>query len=234
MKIDQNHALKLNDVLLEVQHRRLREMRSVLFDPSILEKMDENTILYSMYKEAMLDGHKPLFREHRIRFDITIMEPIYLGKEFNKTLGHRHPEALNGLSYPEVSSVLQGHACFLFQKMEEGAPKEFRVVHAEKGDTILMPPNYGHVTVNYGDGMLVTSNLVSTEFKSDYGGFLEKGGAAYYILKDGSFIRNKKYGRIPKPIVSRERFHVAESLYADFLKDSDRFDFLNDPTKPVP
>jgi glucose-6-phosphate isomerase len=235
LEIDENYTLRLNGILLKAQYRRLGDMHSVLFDPSIIEKMDENTILYSMFREVMIDEHKPLFREHKIRFDVTIMAPTHLGEELNKTLGHRHPEAIKGLSYPEVSSILHGHACFLFQKMEEGIIKEFKAIFAETGDTVITPPNYGHVTVNCGDEMLVTSNLVSTNFKSDYKDYIEMAGAAYYLLKGRKFVQNKRYGRVPKPAFSNERFLVTENLYADFLKNPNKFDFLNDPTKlPLP
>lgn len=231
LRITDDLLVSLNGKTLEPQVRRLREMYSVLYDPKAVDNLPSDTILYCMYRDAILREHLKLFRKKKVRFDITVMAPMVLGREFNKTLGHSHPKAVDSLSYPEIYQVLYGHASYLLQKEEEGIISDFRIIEAGAGDALLIPPNYGHVTVNSSETLLVMANLVSDTFTSVYEDFISKGGAAYYLLKDGRLVPNPRYGRLPEPRSSKERFTVSKDLYTDFISCPHCFSYLNDPSK---
>jgi glucose-6-phosphate isomerase len=172
-----------------------------------------------------------LFKARHLRHDITIMAPLDLGSEPNKTLGHFHPVASGELTYPEIYHVLNGSAVYLLQKEENGEVADFVKVDARQGDAIIIPPNYGHVTVNIGNEPLVMANLVSDKFSSIYEGYEKMGGAAYYLLRDGRLVANPRYNKLRKPRTSRPNFMVSKDLYDDFLSCPSCFAYLNQPIK---
>ena len=64
------------------------------------------------------------------------------------------------------------------------------VIYASAGDKVLVPPDYGHVTVNRSNKTLKMSNFVARSFSSIYAPFKEMGGAAYFCTTEG-FVRIK-------------------------------------------
>jgi len=67
------------------------------------------------------------------------------------------------------------------------------LVKAGAGDVVVIPPGFGHVTINPGNADLVMANLVSTAFSSDYAPYAAMGGAACYEMADGTFVKNPRY-----------------------------------------
>ncbi|MBC7115053.1 MAG: glucose-6-phosphate isomerase, archaeal [Archaeoglobi archaeon] len=189
---------------LEIGGRRIRgvpryldEMREVLFDEEYAKKA-ENEPLYYMCRDICLSRRDmETLRNFRVRYDITIIPPKSLGVEFVKTKGHYHPEVKRGLSYPELYEVLEGEAIFLLQKNEEGKITDVVFVEASEGDKVMIPPNYGHVTINPSKKILKLANIVSRDFSSVYEPYERMRGACYYRIFDG-WIRNERYAEIPE------------------------------------
>jgi glucose-6-phosphate isomerase, archaeal len=93
-----------------------------------------------------------------------------------KTKGHYHPENAAGIGYPELYEVIEGVAHFLLQKK---TLDHIALVKAVKGDIVIIPPGYGHVTINPSrDETLMMANLVSTAFVSEYAFYETRHGAA--------------------------------------------------------
>ena len=209
----------------EFTTRTVGDMRDVLFSKVDLE---DDTVLYYMFRNVAPEPDAQIFKKHNIRYDITVMLPIELGLEFNKTYGHYHP-LVNKKSYPEIYEVLQGKAYYLLQrKIDENVDRAILVV-AEKGDKVLIPPNYGHVTINPTKETLIMANLVFDGFKSEYGDYREKGGACYYITTDKQYIPNKRYGDVPTLEVSNANFNKEGTIYSLFLANPKDFEFLKKP-----
>jgi glucose-6-phosphate isomerase len=97
--------------------------------------------------------------------------------------------------------VLEGEAHYLLQRREEerGTEKitDVIVVTAKEGDKVIIPPNYGHVTINPSETTLKMANWVARTFSSIYEPIRVKGGAAYFELTNGEFIKNEKYWAVP-------------------------------------
>lgn len=144
--------------------------------------------VYFMYRGVALPEHQELFGRHGLRYDITVLRPGYVAevpseaaRECVKTYGHYHPrEAGSDIAYPEVYEVLYGKAVFVLQTEDL---RDVVLVRGESGDKILIPPGYGHVTVNVGTGWLVLGNLVSPNFDAIYEPYRRAGGAAVYLLR---------------------------------------------------
>jgi len=71
--------------------RRLKDMVEVVCDKQFLEHADLNTALYFMFRDVFASEEDlRKIKERGLRYDITVMPPNTLGKEFVKTVGHYH------------------------------------------------------------------------------------------------------------------------------------------------
>ena len=169
--------------------RKLFDMREVIFDQVWLAGAKDFE-LYFMYRDLFLsrgDGEK--LQEQGLRYDITVIPPNMLGREYIKTAGHYHPLVSEGsVTYPELYEVLEGEALYLLQSQDLG---DVVVVHASAGDKVLVPPNYGHITINRSNKTLKMANYVAGNFSSLYGPIKEKAGGAYFFTKEG-WIKNER------------------------------------------
>jgi glucose-6-phosphate isomerase len=163
------------------------DMRHVLQSPACAT--DEP--LYYMYRDlARSKNDKQWLKNHDIRFDLTIIPPRQICGECVKTKGHYHPENDAGVGYPEIYEVISGRAHYLLQHR---SLRDVVLVPAEEGELVIIPPGYGHVTINPGTCRLVMSNLVSAEFESEYEEFERRQGAVYYENCNGNFVKNSHY-----------------------------------------
>ncbi len=210
--------------------RRLSGMRDVLLDWHG-NRMRGDTETYYMYRKAGT-GKDRRFEDSGIRYDVTVIPKLDLGKELNKTLGHYHSMAEKGLSYPEIYEVIEGEALYILQRDMGDGNYDVMIVSAKAGDNILVPPNYGHITVNTGKGMLVMANLVSDSFVPDYRSIVARRGGSLYVLKGGSIVLNRKYKKLNVRYVkgTEARFLPGKaSLYDQFLDNPKKFRFLQKP-----
>ncbi len=212
------------------QVRTIDDMRSVLAEPGCTADQP----LYYMYRHlARSEEDRRWLQDHRLSYDITVIPPQILCGEYVKTKGHHHPENPAGVGYPEVYEVLEGTGHYLLQTRDAD---DVVLVEASAGDKVLIPPGYGHVTINPSPTRLVMSNLVSTAFSSNYAPYEERRGAAYYEMEDRVFVKNIHYPDAPPvrycapvelPELSIER---AIPLY-DLVGRPGSVEFLNRPER---
>jgi len=212
--------------------RTADEMRCVLADPEAAC----GGPLYFMYRDlAFTTGDRAWMAEQGVRFDITVIPPAVIGGEYVKTKGHYHPENPAGVGYPELYQVFAGEAHYLLQQKDLS---DVVVVKAHAGEFVLVPPGYGHVTINPGAEVLVMANLVSTRFSSEYGAYKEMRGAAYYEMEGGAWVRNTRYGVVPEiqEIRAQEMPELmirhGRGIY-DLVAGSADLSFLNEPERMV-
>lgn len=219
--------------------RTLKQAKKFLMD-SASKTANGNEILYYMYRDVHVKEDKPNMDKSNLRYDITIIPPNKIGQEFTKTVGHYHPFLKNEkVTYPEVYEVLSGTAHYLLQKKDvKGNIVEARLVIADKGDKVLIPPNYGHVTINAECETLIMSNVVEMNFSSEYSDFKKKHGAICYCIDvDGrmKFIPNKHYKEHPKMKIIKVKDNPALGLskniplYTSFVKFPNKFRYLTNP-----
>ncbi|MDO8436360.1 MAG: glucose-6-phosphate isomerase family protein, partial [bacterium] len=127
-----------------------------------------------------------------LRYDITVIPSKMLGKEFVKTKGHEHSE-----NYGEIYTVLEGTALYLVQEYKDKKIKDVYAVKAKKGEAVIIPPGYGHVTINHAKKKLVEANWLDEKCKNVYDLFVKNEGACYFYTKNG-WIKNKNYKFAPK------------------------------------
>lgn len=230
---EEDNSLFSGNLQYDRTFRRLSELKPVLLDEEFVTASNGSQILYTMFRNSIGPGHTEIFEKNKIRYDVTVIESYNLGRELCKTFGHYHPLSQDGMnSYPEMYEVIEGEASFLLQKEAGNNITEAKIVNAVKNDKVIIPPGYGHISVNTGRGKLVLSNLVSSQFKSDYSKIKEKHGGAVYTIAEGSLIQNPHYHRI-----TVSRYDAPEiswidnksSLYDQFIDNPELFAFLNSP-----
>ncbi|MCD6229414.1 MAG: glucose-6-phosphate isomerase [Candidatus Diapherotrites archaeon] len=220
--------------------RHVSEMKDVLFDTDWLKSQKEDHELYYMYRNVSKSREDlKKIEKNNLRFDITVIPPFMLGKEYVKTAGHYHPKVPGtDLSFTEVYEVLEGEAVYTLQKIDENESSkvaDFKIIHAKAGDHVLIPPNYAHVTINTCNKTLIMANWVSSKFSSNYEPIKNLHGIAYYLVKGNKWIENPAYSNYPEPQVCRATDFSAPGLEKDKLmyeiihKNPVLLDFLNRP-----
>lgn len=184
--------------------RKLSDMREVIFDKEWLKNAPGDIELYYMYRGVE--------NKNSLRYDITVIPPAFLGSEFAKTKGHYHLE-----NWQETYTVLKGSAIFLMQKPDKNdGIADVYAVNAEEGESIIIKPGYGHVTINPSKTEeLKMANWVSPDCKVDYKSYEGKNGACYYYTKQG-WTKNENYKTVPELHFEKALASIPEDL--TFLK----------------
>lgn len=214
--------------------RMLFDMSEVIYDREWLAGTN-NIELYYMYRDLSLSKNDAsVIKEYGLRYDITVIPPRMLGCEYVKTAGHYHPRVPGAdVTYPEIYEVLSGEAHYLMQKPDNDKIAEVILVKAEQGDKVIIPPGYGHFTINASNRVLKMANWVAQDFESTYEPVKKKGGAAYFILKSG-IARNPAYGGVPeirtlKPASLKEAgLSKSKEIYG-LVRDIGKLEFLVKP-----
>ncbi len=184
--------------------RRLKDMLSVLADPEWAKTANLDLPVYYM--------HRAITQKDDLRYDITIIPPLMLGQEYNKTLGHYH------LGTAELYIILQGEALFLAQ--ERIAAKDDQIADcwfakAVVGQSFAIPKTSAHFTINAADCPLVMANWIKTDCKNDYEPVAKMAGACYYYTING-WLKNQRYSKIPQLRQVQPLPTIPQNL--DFLK----------------
>jgi glucose-6-phosphate isomerase len=186
--------------------RFLDDMRYILYDRKWAKKTP-NFPLYYMYRGVKKKGD--------LRYDITVIPAQMLGQEFPKTKGHEHSK-----KYQELYTVLEGKAIYLIQKYKNNKIDDVYAIEAKKGETVIIPSYYGHITINPLKNKLIEANWLNKKCQNIYNIFEKNKGACYYYTKSG-WIKNKNYElrlkrKIPKLRFKKSLKKMPKNL--DFLK----------------
>ncbi|RJQ33953.1 hypothetical protein C4568_03405 [Candidatus Parcubacteria bacterium] len=156
------------------------------------EKMQE----VLMYPEAAGPViHYYMVRGGSKKRNITILETGTVGGEYIKTYGHYHIGDLD-----ETYWFTHGEGVVLQQKLvDPNVPEvveEFKAIKVKAGESVYMPPGYGHLMINIGQEWLVmvddspvegVQDSASMPGHADYESVKKMKGFAYYVVeKDGA------------------------------------------------
>lgn len=201
-----------------------------------LEKNAPAQDLYYMYRYFEARDDEELFESNKAEYDITVLKPGKVGPEMIKTVGHYHATVPDtNITYPEVYEVIEGEITYLMQTMpDQNNEVDVLIVEARAGDKVVVPPNYGHISINRGDSVAVSANIQRRDLpaSANYDAFKEKNGAALYydgqnwIENFNYTVRNKAIGA---PTVKPEWGLGNEPIYTSFVKDPEKFKWLIKP-----
>ena len=201
-------------------------------------KSDLSTLYFgARYIEKTKD--EDIFVSNDFMADLTVINPGKVGAEFVKTVGHYHQNvAGTDIAYPEVYEAITDNIEYLLQSEPDGDGKvQVLWVVTEAGDKVVMPPNWGHVSMNVGSEPVVEVDLQKRDNPngSDYSMFKERVGGAFYRTDEG-LVKNPKYEinslRIVKPLEKPEWGLIKnKSLYESFVENPEIFEYLLLPEK---
>lgn len=172
--------MKIKNKKTEIRY--LKELKKVIFDKSWFKKTKNFPIYYIF---------RGLKEKNGLRYDLTVIPPKKIGKEYVKTKGHFHLG-----NFGELYKVISGEGIFLLQKGKKMV-EDVYFVKGKRGNFILIPPGYGHCTINPSKKTLKIVNWVSKNCFSDYESVEKKGGMCYYYTLEG-WVKNKNYKIVPK------------------------------------
>jgi len=199
--------------------RMFSQLVPVLRRPDMLKG---DGVAYYMYRDL------PPLEGSWARFDVTVIPPWRVGDELAKTKGHYHSSPAGKPPYPEIYQVHGGEALYLLQRSGRSPSEimDFIAVRARPGDVVVIPPGYGHVTVNIGTSTLVMSNIIFRGSKSYYEPYEKLRGAAYYRLASG-LVRNEEYDEVPE-VRFEDPLRMSKPVVLEFLEDESSFTWLRD------
>ncbi len=220
--------------------RTVKQMEGLLFSPG---GSNPEEPCYDVYRGIRFPQDQALLSKDEYRYDITVIMPGQIGGECKKTSGHYHGyNPLRTNTYPEIYEVIKGKAIYVLQRSRnfEGDPglleiDDLIIAHVHEGQTIIIPPNYGHCSINAGDGPLVFSNLAYVPCPVAYGPVKHHAGMSVYVLKENGEIRvvsNPRYKQAPRPKFAtvKDNPHLGIGfglpVYKSYLNNPGAFHFL--------
>lgn len=229
-----SQTLEFGAVIRKPDIRYAKDMGEVILDQEWLKK-NRDAELYYMYRDLWRENDEQRIKGGNLRYDITIIPPRVIGKEYVKTKGHYHPVAEGGKTYPEIYEVLEGKAHYLLQKKsQEGVIDDVVLIETEAGEKAIIPPNYGHITINPSEESLKMANWVDRRFDSIYEDIIDLEGGAYFELSNGEFVKNDNYEEVPElrfgePSEVAELGIVSGEDMYDLIDNLQNLDFLKNP-----
>lgn len=208
--------------------------------------------VYYIYRDVRREEDTGLFREAGLQYDLAVLPPGRIGDELLKTIGHYHPPKPDTkVRYPEVYEVVDGRAFFILQSASEDFERLYEVylVEAGRGEKILIPPGFGHISINPAEQVLVLANLQARGNHELYEPYESHHGAAYYVTQierlgpggktapEYEFTPNLAYNALPKLEHRRPRelpqynLLSAIPLYFSARRNIASLNFLKNPEK---
>lgn len=207
---------------------------------------DEIEPYYDFYKAIGRDGERAAFHARALRYDSTVIMQGAAGGEYKKTAGHFHCKVTGKeMSYPEYYQVIKGTAVFVMQKVKDEHTEgrmlveDCLIAEVKAGQAIVIPPDYGHCTVNVSDETMVFVNLVAENSQNDYAGVKRSVGMCCYILQteNGGYCirKNPRYDFAcePKAVTPTDSdvlgIYQNRPVYSEYLRTPSKFDYLTSP-----
>ncbi|HUN09419.1 MAG TPA: glucose-6-phosphate isomerase family protein [Aggregatilineales bacterium] len=169
-----------------VHKRYLSDLKGLFHDAAAeAAMMVANPLLYEVHEASpdipMDDG--------QLRYSTTVIFPGKVGNEYFFTKGHYHA---NG-SRAEIYYGLVGEGLLIMQTREG----EVNIQRMTPGVAALVPPYWGHRTINIGTGNFAFLAVYPADAGYDYGAIAEKGFASLVVERAG------KMEVIPNPLWQR-------------------------------
>lgn len=198
-----------DDVVSEpVWKRTLRDAAPSMAEPELAMGPHANDIIYYGYRNVRCNKDTEIIDRRKLRFDVSVMDPGFIGKEIMVTKGHLHP------CYPEIYEVWSGYALYIQQHTNEaGVVDDIVVTFAKPGDKVLIYAGYAHRTINIGKTPLVHVNWISDDVggkektpavvNQDFSAIEQRNGFAVRLFSNGkdsgTFEHNTKW-KIARPL----------------------------------
>ena len=188
---DEDGTLLLQNNIKPRYHgvRYMKTMRS-LFENTA--HIGDDQPLYYTYGGICRDEDQVLFQKYGITYEYSILLPALLHGECMKTHGHIHAENPdNHTRRVEAFEILHGQGCFqLFRNHKDYW--EVILIHMKKGDRVLVPNDYYHLSINTGNVPFIFADLIKEDVECSYEDIAQRKGAPLYLFSDGKLLYRKR------------------------------------------
>jgi len=174
---------------LKLAYNCTDEEGNITKQPNLEQYRNPHSIIYSGRRGVYWDNDQlwDLIKQNKIRPDITLLFSGTVADELIRTEGHEHLS-----NFPEIYETVYGRGGYLLFKSDGDEVKDVMFVVSEKGDHVVFPPGYKHISVNIGETPLVMTDWVSTEASPNFDYIRKHNGGPYWVVKKEK--RGKKDG----------------------------------------
>lgn len=193
---------------------------------------------YHIYDDIMMRADQEWVKQSGLQFSLTVLSPGVLHREWMKTAGHFHKPKLRMRHLPEIVEVVRGSGVMILQLMRTpDRIGEISAVSMQRGDWMVVPPGYGHVSINTSSQPLILAHVRNREITLEYEEMARHRGAGYWLGPQGERI-NVNYREVPilKHYLANEIFPRPfgnEGIYRVIRRRPRAFQFLWNPEIPV-
>lgn len=221
----------------EVERRHLDDIRQSLEDPNA----DGPEVVYTIAMDCGRDEDRNDLASRNLLYGACIYAKGLIGREPVRSQGHIHAVSASvNLSTPELYEVWDGTCIVVMQETANDVPGRVYAVKAQKGQHILVPPSWAHMTINADPTHPMTFGAWCVrDFGFDYRDVRAHHGLAYFPIMDVQenvikFEQNFRYqpeGLIVKTPNDYKEFGIesGQSIYSQYIEDHSRFDFIKNP-----
>ncbi len=220
----------------KVENRTLDSIRKSLLEPDC----DGPEIVYSIAMDVGKKIHIPELKKRMLLFGVVTYAAGRLGDEPVRSQGHIHKKtAHSGWSPPEVYEIWQGKAIVYMQEFAENNPGRCFAVYAERGDVVIVPPNWAHATISADQSEpLIFGAWCDRDYGFEYEKVRTRKGLAWFplVMNNGqiSWQANHIYDKsrlITKKPGNYSNFGIVESepVYETFEKNPETFQYVSKP-----
>ncbi len=153
--------------------------------------------VFRVYQTIRLLEDKELWDD--ISFDIIVIQPGKLGKEYMKTIGYYRSVAENGYRYPEIYQIAEGYVEFFLQQPSQSHDKikDAVMIRAQRLDVVVIPPAYGLTLINPSEKKAIVTRLRAMETAEINDQYKQTHGECYYRIEEDKWDFNENYEEIP-------------------------------------
>lgn len=217
--------------------RRLDAIRKSLRDPHC----SGPETVYAICMDVGREQDRQELEHRMLLFGVVTYAAGRLGSEPVRSQGHVHRvSSHSGWSPPEVYEIWSGRAVILMQEHAAEDPGRYYAVEAGPGEVVVVPPKWAHATISADPAAPLTFGAwCDREYGFEYTEVRARGGLAWFpVLDDAGRLcweHNDRYENSGDLIRKRPRQYSelkiarGESIYKQFERDPERFQFVSKP-----
>lgn len=221
---------------VEPENRYLEDIRHSLMNSDV----SGPEIVYTIAMDVGKKKDELDLKQRGLLYGVVAYAAGKLGNEPIKSQGHVHAiSQISKMSTPEVYEILEGQALIYMQESIGKTAGKCYAVSAEKGDIVIVPPGWGHCTINAStEQTMCFGAWCVRDYAFDYSGLKKQHGFAYVptFEKNDSLIWKKNdHYTSAKLIIKKPReyseFDLKEkvSIYYQYEQNPDLFNFVSHP-----
>jgi len=198
-----------------------------------LDPQKSSSLSFTIYENMAKNYDKLLFQSSQIEFDLFVINPLYIGREYNKTMSFQNISANEELPKKILFEVVFGNGYMLIQDMENPEEK-IEIIKIKEKDFILVENGKCFTIINSSEN----ENLILAAFREkdtilNPNVLKNYHGSSLYYTKLG-FLKNNnvhpgfQINEYDGNYTLDFAFDKNKGLYREFVNLPEKFNFLKE------